>query len=54
MGNERFAVVTCVLYSLSSKQGVDAMGDRMQACYLSLDRWSEPPYLAATYLVSPW
>ena len=54
MGNERFAVVTCISYSFSRRKSVRAMRDRMQACCLSLGRWSDPPYLAAICLVSPW
>ena len=30
------------------------MGDLVHACCLSFGRCSDPPYLAAMYLVSPW
>ena len=50
MGNARFAVVTCISYSLSSKKSVLAMSDLEQACCLSLERCSEPPYLADIYI----
>ena len=54
MGNVRFVVLMCISYSLSRRKNVRAMGDCMQACCLNLGRWSEPPYLAAICLVSPW
>ena len=43
-----------ISYSLSSRKNIIAIGDLMQTCCLSLGRWSEPLYLAAIYLVSPW
>ena len=52
MGNARFAVVTCISYSLSRRNNVLAMGDRMHACCLSVERWSDPPYLATMCLAS--
>ena len=54
MGNDRFEVVVWVSYYLSSRKGVWAMGDQVQACCLSLGRWSEPSYLAVIYLMRPW
>ena len=54
MGNARFVVVTCISYSHSSRKNVRAMGDLLQACCLSLERCSEPPYLAVVYLARPW
>ena len=53
MGNARNAVVTCISYSLSNKKSVRMMDDRTHACYLSLGRWREPPYLGAMCLGSP-
>ena len=52
-GNARVAVVTCISYSLLSRKRVRAVGDLTHACCLSFGRWSEPPYLAAMYLVRP-
>ena len=54
MGNARFAVVTCISNSLSSKRSILAIGDLKQACCSSLGRCSEPPYLADMYLARPW
>ena len=54
IGNFLFSVVTCISYSLVSKNSVLAMGDREHACCFSLGRWREPPYLAVMYLVRPW
>ena len=51
MENERFVVVTCISYFFSRRKSVRAMDDRMQACCLNLDRWNDPPYLAAICLV---
>lgn len=53
MGNARVAVVTCILYYLSRRNNVLAMGERTHACCLSLGRWKEPPYLAAMCLARP-
>ena len=53
-GKARFAVVTCISYSLLSRKRVLAMGDLVHACCLSFGRCSEPSYLAVIYLVSPW
>ena len=52
-GNARLAVVTCISYSFVSRKRVRAMGDLVHACCFSFGRWSEPPYLAAMYLVRP-
>ena len=30
------------------------MGNLLQACCLSLEKCSEPPYLAIMYLARPW
>ena len=46
--------MTCISYSLSRRKNVLTMGDRTHVCCLSLERWREPPYLAAMCLVSPW
>ena len=54
MGNARFVVVACISYSRSSKKSILATCDLMHACCFSLGRCSEPPYLAAMYLVRPW
>ena len=53
-GNPRFVVVTWISYSLFNRKRVLAMGDLVHACCLSLERCSEPPYLATMYLVRPW
>ena len=53
MGNARFAVVTWISYSLFRRNNVLAIGDRMHACCLSFERWSDPPYFAAMCLASP-
>ena len=42
--------MTCILHSLLSRKRVRAIGDLVQACCLSFERWSEPPYLAIMYL----
>ena len=38
IGNARFVVVTCISYSLLRRKNVLAMGERMHACCLSLER----------------
>ena len=53
MGNALFVVVMCISYSFSRRKSVRGMGDLEQACYFSLGKCREPPYLALIYLVSP-
>lgn len=48
-----FLVVTCISYSLLSRNSVRAIGDLEHACCFSLGRCREPPYLADMYLVRP-
>ena len=45
MGNVWLVVVACIPYSCSSRSNVKTIGDLVQAWYLSLGRWNEPPYL---------
>ena len=40
MGDARFVVVLCILYLLSSRKSVLAMGDLVQGCHLNLGRCS--------------
>ena len=47
-------MVMCILYSLSSRKIVRAMGDLVQGCCLSLERCNEPPYSADMCLARPW
>lgn len=54
MGNARFVVVTCFLHVFFGKNNVLAIGDLEYACCLSLERFSELPYLAEMYLTRPW
>lgn len=54
MTNVLFAMVMCILHSLSNRKSVRAMGDLEHACCLSLGRCNEPPYLADMYLARPW
>ena len=54
MGHDCIVVVTWTSYFISSRKSVWAMNVLVQAYCLSLERWSEPSYLAAMYLVSPW
>ena len=48
----------CISYLFSSRKSVVATCDLVQACCLSLERCSEPLYLAYIYiyiyLASPW
>ena len=54
MGNLRFAGVTWISYSFSTRKKVLAMGDLAHACCLSLGRCNESLYLVDIYLARPW
>ena len=53
-GNALFVVVMWISYSFFNRNRVLAMGDLVHACYFSLGRCSDPPYLATINLVRPW
>lgn len=43
-----------IVFFLSRRKRILAMGDLIHACCLSLGRWRDPPYMAAMCLARPW